>query len=219
MKRLLFTTASLATFLLFIAGSCGSAMEADNTQIMDGKDTSSSNGLESATLGAGCFWCIEAVYLELKGVKSVVSGYAGGHVDKPSYEEICRGTTGHAEVARIVYDPKVISFDELLEVFWQIHDPTTLNRQGNDVGTQYRSVIFYHTDEQKNSAEKYKMQLDTSGAWDKPIVTEISPLTNFFPAENYHQNYYNNNPNQGYCRFVIAPKMDKFRKVFREKLK
>ncbi|MFN3343811.1 MAG: peptide-methionine (S)-S-oxide reductase MsrA [Flavobacteriales bacterium] len=219
MKKLLFTTASLATFLLFIAGSCGSAMEADNTQIMDGKDTSSSNGLESATLGAGCFWCIEAVYLELKGVKSVVSGYAGGHVDKPTYEEICRGTTGHAEVARIVFDPKVISFDELLEVFWQIHDPTTLNRQGNDVGTQYRSVIFYHNEEQKNSAEKYKMQLDTSGAWDKPIVTEISPLTNFFPAENYHQNYYNNNPNQGYCRFVIAPKMDKFRKVFKEKLK
>ncbi|HAA00903.1 MAG TPA: peptide-methionine (S)-S-oxide reductase [Flavobacteriales bacterium] len=202
-----------------MAGSCGSSMEADNAQIMDEKDTLSSNGLESATLGAGCFWCIEAVYLELKGVKSVVSGYAGGHVDKPTYEEICRGTTGHAEVARIVFDPKVISFDELLEVFWQIHDPTTLNRQGNDVGTQYRSVIFYHNEEQKNSAEKYKMQLDTSGAWDKPIVTEISPLTNFFPAENYHQNYYNNNPNQGYCRFVIAPKMDKFRKVFKEKLK
>ncbi|HRE75823.1 MAG TPA: peptide-methionine (S)-S-oxide reductase MsrA [Flavobacteriales bacterium] len=219
MKKILFTTASLATVLLFMAGSCGSSMEADNAQIMDEKDTLSSNGLESATLGAGCFWCIEAVYLELKGVKSVVSGYAGGHVDKPTYEEICRGTTGHAEVARIVFDPKVISFDELLEVFWQIHDPTTLNRQGNDVGTQYRSVIFYHNEEQKNSAEKYKMQLDTSGAWDKPIVTEISPLTNFFPAENYHQNYYNNNPNQGYCRFVIAPKMDKFRKVFKEKLK
>ncbi len=219
MKKILFTTASLATVLLFMAGSCGSSMEADNAQIMDEKDTLSSNGLESATLGAGCFWCIEAVYLELKGVKSVVSGYAGGHVDKPTYEEICRGTTGHAEVARIVFDPKVISFDELLEVFWQIHDPTTLNRQGNDVGTQYRSEIFYHNEEQKNSAEKYKMQLDTSGAWDKPIVTEISPLTNFFPAENYHQNYYNNNPNQGYCRFVIAPKMDKFRKVFKEKLK
>ena len=175
--------------------------------------------LQKATFGSGCFWCTEAVFEELNGVHSVVSGYAGGNVVNPSYDEVCSGKTGHAEVTQITYDPKVISFDELLEVFWKTHDPTTLNRQGNDVGTQYRSAIFYHDEEQKNLAEKYKAELDKSGAWDNPIVTEISPLKNYFPAEDYHQEYYANNPNQGYCAFVIAPKLEKFKKVFKDKLK
>lgn len=182
-------------------------------QLMD------STGFQKATFGSGCFWCTEAIFENLKGVHSIVSGYSGGHVPNPTYEEVCTGTTGHAEVTQITYDPKVISYDELLEVFWKTHDPTTLNRQGNDVGTQYRSVIFYHNIEQKNLAVKYKAELDKSGAWDKPIVTEISPFTNFFPAENYHQDYYKNNPNQGYCAFVIAPKLEKFKKVFKDKLK
>ncbi|MFN5931198.1 MAG: peptide-methionine (S)-S-oxide reductase MsrA, partial [Sphingobacteriales bacterium] len=149
----------------------------------------------------------------------VESGYSGGHVVNPSYEEVCNKTTGHAEVLRIVYDPKKISFDELLEVFWQTHDPTTLNRQGNDVGPQYRSVIFYHNEEQKQKAEKYKVELDKSGAFDNPIVTAIESLKNYYPAEDYHQNYYKNNPNQGYCYFVIKPKVEKFKKVFGTKLK
>jgi peptide-methionine (S)-S-oxide reductase len=174
---------------------------------------------DKATFGSGCFWCTEAIFENLNGVYSVVSGYAGGQVLNPTYEEICSGTTGHAEVTQITYEPSIISYDELLEVFWKTHDPTTLNKQGNDVGTQYRSVIFYHNDEQKQLAEKYKSELDKSGAWDNPIVTEISPLTNYFPAENYHQDYYNNNSNQGYCAFVIAPKLEKFKKVFKDKLK
>jgi len=176
-------------------------------------------GLEKATFGSGCFWCTEAIFEKLNGVTSVVSGYAGGHVDNPTYEEVCTGTTGHAEVTQITYDPKIITYDELLEVFWKTHDPTTLNRQGNDVGPQYRSIIFYHNEEQKALAEKYKDELNKSGAWDNPIVTEITAYTNFYPAEKYHQNYYENNPNQGYCAFVIAPKLEKFKKVFNDKLK
>lgn len=175
--------------------------------------------LKKATFGSGCFWCTEAVFERLKGVHSVVSGYAGGTVENPTYEEVCNGTTGHAEVTQINYDPAVITYDELLEVFWKTHDPTTLNRQGNDVGTQYRSVIFYHDEEQKQLAGKYKEELDKSGTWDKPIVTEISPLTNYFEAEDYLQDYYKNNPYQGYCVFVIAPKVEKFEKVFKNKLK
>lgn len=186
---------------------------------MENADTLKAQGLEVAVFGAGCFWCVEAVFQELKGVKSVMPGYCGGQTQNPTYEEVCRGNTGHAEVARIVFDPKVVSFDELLEVFWQTHDPTTMNRQGNDVGTQYRSAIFYHGEEQKQKAELYKKKLNESGAWDKPIITEISPATTFYPAEEYHRNYYINNPNQGYCRYVIGPKMDKFRKVFKDKLK
>jgi peptide-methionine (S)-S-oxide reductase len=176
-------------------------------------------GLEKATFGSGCFWCTEAIFENLNGVTSVVSGYAGGQVENPTYEAVCTGTTGHAEVTQITYDPNLISFDELLEVFWKTHDPTTLNRQGNDVGPQYRSVIFYHNEEQRELAEKYKAELDKSGAWDNPIVTEITAYTNFYPAEKYHQNYYESNPNQGYCAFVIAPKLEKFKKVFKDKLK
>ncbi|MCS6832617.1 MAG: peptide-methionine (S)-S-oxide reductase MsrA, partial [Flammeovirgaceae bacterium] len=167
---------------------------------------------EVATFGAGCFWCVEAVFQRLKGVEKVVSGYSGGAIPNPTYEQVCTGTTGHAEVCQITFNPDQIRFEELLEVFWQTHDPTTLNRQGNDVGTQYRSVIFYHTPQQKEIAEKYKKSLDASGVFSKPIVTEISPFTAFYPAESYHQNYFNNNPYQPYCRFVVQPKVDKFKK-------
>lgn len=175
--------------------------------------------MEIATFGNGCFWCTEAVFQQLDGVEKVISGYAGGHVENPSYKQVCTGTTGHAEVLQITYDPQKISFEELLEVFWETHDPTTLNRQGNDVGPQYRSVIFYHNEEQKQLAEKYKQELDASGAFNDPIVTAIEPLTNFYPAEDYHMNYFENNGQQPYCSFVIRPKVDKFRKVFSNKLK
>jgi len=172
-----------------------------------------------ATLGGGCFWCVEAVFQQLEGVVSVQSGYAGGTVDNPTYKQVCSGTTGHAEVCQIRYDPAKISFDELLEAFWKTHDPTTLNQQGADVGTQYRSVIFYHDDQQRAQAEKRKQELDASGAWADPIVTEISPLLKFYPAEDYHQNYFRTNPQEGYCQFVIRPKLEKFEKVFADKLK
>jgi peptide-methionine (S)-S-oxide reductase len=175
--------------------------------------------MEQATFGAGCFWCVEAVFQRIKGVEKIVSGYAGGKTKNPNYKAVCTGETGHAEVCQITYDPSKVSFDELLEVFWKTHDPTTLNRQGNDVGTQYRSVIYYHNDAQKQLAEKYKKELDEVKAFDRPIVTEISPLPEFYVAEDYHQNYYNQNPDQGYCAFVIAPKVEKLRKVFKEKLK
>lgn len=176
------------------------------------------NNLQEATFGAGCFWCVEAVFQDLKGVHSVVSGYSGGHIKNPAYREVCEGRTGHAEVARITFDPEVISFKDLLEVFWMTHDPTTLNRQGADVGTQYRSAVFYHNEEQKEIAEKYKIELDKSGAFDNPIVTEISELINFYEAEDYHQNYFNNNSEQPYCSIVIKPKVAKFKKAFSDKL-
>ncbi len=169
---------------------------------------------EVATFGAGCFWCVEAIYQRVNGVIAVESGYAGGHVVDPTYEQVVRGNTGHAEVARVTYNPDVISFEELLEVFWHTHNPTTLNRQGNDVGPQYRSAIFYHNDEQKEAAEKSLKKTDAGDLWDDPIVTEISPLTNYSVAEDYHQNYFNNNPNAGYCSVIIAPKIAKFKKDF-----
>jgi peptide-methionine (S)-S-oxide reductase len=174
---------------------------------------------DTATFGTGCFWCTEAVFQELKGVYKVTSGYSGGNVKNPSYEDVCTGTTGHAECLQIIYDPKVISFDELLEVFWESHDPTTLNRQGNDVGTQYRSVIFYHDEEQKKKAEEYKIKLDKSGAYNNPIVTEITAFSHFYAAEDYHQDYYRLHGSQPYCTFVIRPKVEKFEKVFKTKLK
>ncbi|MEM9671759.1 MAG: peptide-methionine (S)-S-oxide reductase MsrA [Bacteroidota bacterium] len=175
--------------------------------------------MKQATFGSGCFWCTEAVFQDVMGVQSVVSGYTGGKISKPTYREVCSGRTGHAEVVQITYDPEVISYDELLEIFWKTHDPTTLNRQGADVGTQYRSVVYYHDEEQKKLAEEYKQKLDESGAFASPIVTEISPSETFYPAEDYHQNYYKNNPEQGYCSFVIRPKVDKFKQVFSNKLK
>jgi peptide-methionine (S)-S-oxide reductase len=171
-----------------------------------------------ATFGTGCFWCTEAVFQQLKGVKSVVSGFSGGHVENPSYEQVMTGATGHAEVCQIEFDPEQISFEDLLEVFFDVHDPTTLNRQGNDVGPQYRSAIFYHAEEQKEIAERVKSISDASGNWKKPIITEITAFDKFYPAEDYHQNYFKNNPNQGYCRYVIAPKVQKFEKVFKLKL-
>ena len=171
-----------------------------------------------ATFGAGCFWCVEAAFQQLKGVTSVFSGYSGGHIENPTYEQVCTGSTGHAEVCQIEYDPEKISYEELLEVFFEIHDPTTLNRQGNDVGTQYRSVIFYHNEDQKKKAEKLKAELDAKGLWKNPIITELLPLSKFYKAEDYHQNYYRNNPNQPYCRVVIKPKLQKFEKVFELKL-
>lgn len=176
-------------------------------------------GKEVAVLGAGCFWCIEAVFTEIEGVESVTSGYTGGEVKNPTYKEVCSGTTGHAEVARIVFDPAVITFKELLEVFWQTHDPTTLNRQGNDVGTQYRSAIYYTSDKQKEIATFYKKELIASEAWDNPIVTEISPLDIFYVAEDYHQDYFSLNGDAQYCKYVIQPKVDKFKKAFAAKLK
>jgi peptide-methionine (S)-S-oxide reductase len=176
-------------------------------------------GNEIATLGGGCFWCLEAIYEKLRGVRDVGSGYSGGHVENPSYEAVCSGTTGHAEVVRIVFDSEMISYKELLQVFFTIHDPTTLNRQGADVGTQYRSVIFYHSPEQKNIAEQTIQELNRTDLWKNPIVTEVLPFDDFYPAEDYHQEYYRRNPNQGYCRVIIDPKVAKFRKEFFDKLK
>lgn len=174
---------------------------------------------EVATLAGGCFWCLEAVYNDLRGVESVVSGYAGGSVANPSYEQVCRGNTGHAEVVQITFDPAAVSFRELLEVFFTIHDPTTLNRQGNDIGTQYRSAIFYHSDDQKKVAEEVIKNLAEEKIWANPIVTQLVPLAEFYPAEEYHQRYFERNPNQGYCQVIISPKVSKFRKAFLQKLK
>lgn len=173
---------------------------------------------DTATLGAGCFWCVEAIFQDLNGVISVASGYSGGSISNPTYREVCSGRTGHAEVCQIVYNPKILSFDELLEVFWTTHDPTTLNQQGADIGTQYRSAIFYHSDEQRKTAEEYKQKLNEANAYPNPIVTEIAPYTAFYKAEDYHQNYYNQNGSEPYCRIVIQPKVDKFKKVFKDKL-
>lgn len=175
--------------------------------------------MELATFGSGCFWCTEAVFQRLRGVEKVVSGYAGGHVPNPTYPQVCSGNTGHAEVLQVEYDPSVVSYEDLLEVFWKTHDPTTLDRQGNDIGSQYRSVIFYHNEEQRKLAENYKKKLDEAKIWNDPIVTEITAFTKFYPAEGYHQNYYNNNPNQGYCAYIIRPKVEKLEKIFRERLK
>ncbi len=174
---------------------------------------------EQATLGGGCFWCVEAVFDELRGVLSVESGYAGGRTANPSYEQVCSGTTGHAEVVRVTYDPREVSFREILEVFFTAHDPTTLNRQGADVGTQYRSVIFYHDERQREVAEEVIRELDEAKIWGGPIVTELSPLAGYYEAEDYHQEYFARNPGQGYCRVVVAPKVAKFRQRFRDRLK
>lgn len=174
---------------------------------------------DTITFGSGCFWCTEAIFQQVEGVLKVISGYSGGHVVNPTYEQICEKNTGHAEVCQLVYDPSKVSIDELLEVFWETHDPTTLNRQGNDVGPQYRSVVFFHNDEQRKKAEFFKSELDKSGAFPNPIVTAIEPYTNFYKAENYHQDYYNRNKTEPYCYFVIRPKLEKYEKVFGDKSK
>lgn len=175
--------------------------------------------MEKATFGAGCFWCVEAVFQKLKGVEQVESGYSGGHVENPSYKQVTSGNTGHAEVVQISFDPAIISYPELLEVFWKTHDPTTPNRQGADVGSQYRSSIFYHDEEQRETAEKYKAKLEESGAFNAPIVTEIVPFSEFYKAEDYHQNYFKLHGREPYCTFVIQPKLEKFNRVFADKIK
>ena len=187
--------------------------QGDNTQNKISMST------ETITLGNGCFWCTEAIFQQVKGVIKVTSGYSGGHVVNPTYEQVCEKNTGHAEVLQVVFDSTQISVDEILEIFWQTHDPTTLNRQGNDVGPQYRSVVFYHNENQKARAEFFKKQLDASGAFSSKIVTAIEPFQNFYAAENYHQDYYNRNGNQPYCYFVIRPKLEKFEKAFKDKIK
>jgi peptide-methionine (S)-S-oxide reductase len=186
---------------------------------MEQKKFVNSDGSETATLAGGCFWCLEAVYDQLQGVTDVVSGYSGGQVRNPSYREVCTGSTGHAEVVQVTFDPTQISYREILEVFFSIHDPTTLNRQGADVGTQYRSAIFYHSPEQKATAETLIHELEGEQVWNRPVVTELVPFSQFYPAEDYHQEYYTNHPEQGYCTMVIAPKLAKFRKKFAERMK
>jgi peptide-methionine (S)-S-oxide reductase len=214
-KTFLLTGVLFATF-----ASCAQKKTSTKSTNMKDTNTDQAKGANAvATFGTGCFWCTEAIFQELEGVVKVTSGYSGGHVDNPTYRQVCDGNTGHAECLNIEYDSTKISFDELLEVFWQTHNPTTLNRQGNDIGTQYRSVIFYHNEEQRAKAEKYKVELNKSGAWDDPVVTTLEPFDRFYPAEDYHQNYYNNNTGEGYCQFVIRPKLEKFEKVFKSKLK
>lgn len=211
--------------LLFLAGipACGqpkSSSPVKKNTAMSSIEINPSTTLDTATFANGCFWCTEAIFEELKGVFSATSGYTGGQTKNPTYKEVCSGETGHAECIQVVYDPAIISFDELLEVFWSTHDPTTLNRQGNDIGTQYRSGIFYHSEAQRSKAQAYKEALDKSGAWDRPIVTEITPFSIFYPAEDYHQQYFElNGSSNSYCQYVIQPKLEKFRKVFENKLK
>lgn len=214
------TLISLGTLFSCTQKSSTSTKNMDNTTNTTTPAVLTIGKTDTATFANGCFWCTEAIFEQLDGVISAESGYTGGQTENPTYKEVCSGETGHAECLQIVYDPSKISFDELLEVFWETHDPTTLNRQGADVGTQYRSGVFYHNEEQKQKAEKYKTELDKSGAFDRPIVTEITPFTKFYPAENYHQQYFENNENTNpYCKIVIRPKIDKFRKVFKDKLK
>lgn len=209
--------------MLFVIDLCNSAIMKNiviilgislltNTQIM-------AKQKEVVTLGSGCFWCTEAIFESVKGVESAVSGYSGGDVANPSYKEVCTGRTGHAEVVQVTFDPEIISFAEILKIFFKMHDPTTLNRQGNDVGTQYRSVVFYHTEAQREIAEKIKQQLNDEKIWNEPIVTEITAYKNFYTAEDYHQEYYQNNKSQPYCNYVITPKYDKFLKVFKDYVK
>ncbi len=216
----MFTKLLISVFSLSALFACNSEK---NYQVMSTSLNTAMNRIdevETATFGTGCFWCTEAIFEQLNGVVKVTSGYMGGQVKNPTYKEVCTGETGHAECVQIVYEPSKISYDELLKVFFQVHDPTSLNRQGADVGTQYRSAIFYHTPEQKSKAEYYKKELNTSGAYDKQIVTEVSPATEFYVAEDYHQEYYQNNKNTNpYCSIVIRPKLEKFQKVFADKLK
>jgi peptide-methionine (S)-S-oxide reductase len=218
-------TSFFLLYLTVIMVSCAAISPSDNEsekesdKIMNNQVINEGIKMDTALFGEGCFWCTEAYFQRLNGVLKVQSGYGGGHVDNPTYEQVCDKTTGHIELCRIIYNPAIITYDELLEVFWKTHNPTTMDQQGADAGPQYRSAIFYNNAEEKEKAEKYKAALDKSGAWSDPIVTVIEPFKNFYPAESYHQDYYNNNQNQGYCRFVIQPKLEKFEKVFKAKLK
>jgi|688.fasta_scaffold06920_8 peptide-methionine (S)-S-oxide reductase len=211
----------LASMLMFTI-SCEAQTKkkkTENSQTNLKETTMDSLQNEEAIFGAGCFWCVEAIFQRVPGVVKIESGYSGGTTENPTYKEVCTGATGHAEVIKLSYDAKQVSYETLLSVFWQTHDPTTLNRQGGDEGTQYRSAVFYKNEAQKESAERLKAELDKSGAFTNPIVTEISPLINYYPAEDYHQNYYNQNSEQSYCQFVIAPKLEKFEKVFGEQFR
>ena len=210
----------ILTLALLVIG-CALASGSGGGMEEKGKETPmpSSDKLKKATFAGGCFWCTEAVFQELEGVYKVTSGYIGGENPNPTYKEVCTGTTGHAEATEILYSPEEVTFEELLEVHFKTHDPTTLNRQGNDVGTQYRSGVFYHDEEQKKATEEIIKQLEAEKIYPDPIVTEATAATEFYPAEDYHQDYYANNPNQGYCQFVITPKMEKFRKVFGDKIR
>ena len=223
MSLKLFKSAVTFVAAVFFVTACGQNKTSSNPQSMSAENeknnASATNNIDTATFGAGCFWCVEAIFQRVEGVQKVESGYSGGTVKNPSYKEVCNGTTGHAEVIRLTYDKTKVTFDELLEVFWKTHDPTTMNRQGNDIGTQYRSAVFYHNDDQKKIAEEYKKKLNAEKVYPNPIITEITPLLNYYPAENYHQNYYNQNGNQGYCQYVIQPKIEKFEKVFKGKMK
>lgn len=219
MKKLLLLLLAVSGSQAFKSCAQKHADYIENKSTYQEENTLITKNMDIATFGAGCFWCVEAQFQLLDGVLSVQSGFEGGTVKNPSYKEVCNGTTGHAEVCQVTYDPAKISYEELLAAFWKSHDPTQLNRQGNDIGTQYRSVIFYHNEKQKELAEKYKKELSASGAWDKPLVTEISPATTFYKAENYHQDYFNLNGNESYCQYVIQPKVEKFKEVFKEKLK
>ena len=210
----------LSLLLVLISSSCNAKEKTNlNKEFKEPIKTKVKEGMEVATFAGGCFWCTEAVFLEIKGVEKVVSGYTGGKTINPTYKEICTGETGHAEAIQITYDPKQVAYEDLLEVFFGTHDPTTLNRQGADIGTQYRSEIFYHSEEQKNKAENYIQLLEKEKLYNKPIVTKISSAVVFYPAEDYHQNYYNQNSSQGYCQMVIAPKLEKLRKYYKSKLK
>lgn len=220
MRPLWLAAFAVSATVISCAQNNNKALKMNTTKTSEKKDIIANSQLDTATLGTGCFWCTEAIFEQLDGVLSAVSGYAGGSTADPSYKQVSTGQTGHAECVQIVYDTSKISFDELLEVFWQVHDPTTLNRQGADIGPQYRSVIFYHNEEQKQKSVKYKEELDKSGAFDNPIVTTLEPFTKFYEAENYHQEYYELNKNSNpYCSIVIRPKLEKFEKVFKDKLK
>ncbi|HYC86122.1 MAG TPA: peptide-methionine (S)-S-oxide reductase MsrA [Chryseosolibacter sp.] len=208
---------SFAVMILVTITSCGQQNDRQDSPMS--KENVNDQNLETATFGSGCFWCTEAIFQNVDGVYKVESGYSGGKVKNPTYKEVCSGLTGHAEVIQIKFNPAEVSYDELLEIFWKTHDPTTLNRQGADVGTQYRSVVYYHNDKQKQLAEHYKKELEENQVFSDPIVTEISPFSVFYKAEDYHQNYYNLNSSQPYCSYVIQPKLEKFKKVFKEKLK
>jgi len=214
----------LFLFLLPCIPACGQHTDISQTNTFrkmnqPSNQTASDHQQDTATFAAGCFWCVEAQFQQLQGVDTVISGFTGGHVPHPSYKEVCTGTTGHAEACNIIYDPARISYDELLAAFFTAHDPTQLNRQGNDIGTQYRSAIFFHTPEQKEKADYYIRKLNEEKAYPNPIVTQVQPYTEFYPAEDYHQDYYKLNGDQPYCQMVIRPKMEKFKKVFRDKLK
>jgi peptide-methionine (S)-S-oxide reductase len=223
MKATYIQLTSILALLLLHFSACAQKDRYEQSKTFRQMSTTTTQGTahktEVATFGAGCFWCTEAQFQQLEGVEKVESGYSGGQTANPTYKDVCTGSTGHAEVCNVYYDPAIISFEELLAAFWTSHDPTQLNRQGNDVGTQYRSVIFYHNDEQKKKSEEYKKKLNDEKAWSKPVVTEISPATTFYKAENYHQDYYNQNGTEPYCTFVVQPKVEKFKKVFKDKLK